>query len=550
MVNIIPDAPHVDVGAFTSVDAERHAHRILRPWRSRLLGALLVLSLLAPCSSLFWRARDVPQLGQFQDDGLYLTAAKSLVEGNGYRIASLPGAPYQTKYPPVYPWLLLLAWKLNHNFPQNLALAVLVNWLLWLAFLAMTWVFLCVCDLPRGWRLAAWAFVATSPMCAYISLNVLAEAAFSALLFAALIMAERSSSFERPATAAFIAGTIGGVAYLAKSSAIPLLLTTPVVFVSRKQYAQAARFVCGMAPFIAAWTIWTALHKIPSSDPIWIYYTDYLGFYRINVHAGDVLRMAGANIMSLLSSLAKTLAPGLGSFVSRFASLLIISGAVRLVRAQKLAHTGAFAVAYAAQLILWNFCTSERFLFPLIPLLAAGAVYETLCGARLIMRACERKGIAARGTPAIAGLLAAVLLVPFLWRGIARDIPQALEHRRTALAQRRIAYAWINRHLSPTDKLAAYNDTELYLYTGRQAIRRQPLTRPYLYDDVAGIERTVTTLGDFARQHGLKYIFSSHDDYEFSGVINEAELREKLLNQNPGLGLIFDSGYVRIYKVN
>src|SRR5262249_60220296 len=60
------------------------------------------------------------RFGGFHDDGIYVTTAKALASGNGYRIISLPGEPAETKYPPLYPFLLSLVWRAKPNFPQNL----------------------------------------------------------------------------------------------------------------------------------------------------------------------------------------------------------------------------------------------------------------------------------------------------------------------------------------------------------------------------------------------------------------------------------------------
>ncbi len=48
----------------------------------------------------------MPHLGFYHDDSIYWVSARSLATGDGYRIESLPGEPYQTKYPPLYPALL------------------------------------------------------------------------------------------------------------------------------------------------------------------------------------------------------------------------------------------------------------------------------------------------------------------------------------------------------------------------------------------------------------------------------------------------------------
>ena len=72
----------------------------------------------------------MPHLGFYHDDSIYWVSGRSLAMGDGYRIQSLPGQPYQTKYPPLYPALLAGIWKLDPRFPANLPLATLFSWLL------------------------------------------------------------------------------------------------------------------------------------------------------------------------------------------------------------------------------------------------------------------------------------------------------------------------------------------------------------------------------------------------------------------------------------
>src|SRR5262249_27500745 len=63
-----------------------------------LLSAVLVTAGWIHCDSLV--------CGEYHDDAIYVTTAKALAEGEGYRQTFLPGAPPQTKYPPLYPALL------------------------------------------------------------------------------------------------------------------------------------------------------------------------------------------------------------------------------------------------------------------------------------------------------------------------------------------------------------------------------------------------------------------------------------------------------------
>jgi len=154
--------------------------------------------LLLPSVYVFWQARDIPQLGSM-DGGLYFTAARSLAQQHEYRIVSIPGQPYQTKYPPLYPLLLSLVWRANPAFPGNLPVASLVNWLLWLLFLGLAFVLLGECGLSKAGRWIAWALIAANPTLIYLSSDLLAEVLFSALLLASLLLAERSTtSGDRP----------------------------------------------------------------------------------------------------------------------------------------------------------------------------------------------------------------------------------------------------------------------------------------------------------------------------------------------------------------
>src|SRR5215475_2380768 len=65
--------------------------------------------------------------GLTEDDSIYLSSAKAIAEGQGYVLASVPGTPPATKYPPLFPLILSWIWRLCPSFPQNLSLAMAVN---------------------------------------------------------------------------------------------------------------------------------------------------------------------------------------------------------------------------------------------------------------------------------------------------------------------------------------------------------------------------------------------------------------------------------------
>src|SRR5262245_3269286 len=66
----------------------------LSGFQRRTLTTIILAIALLPSARLAWRARDMPLLGSMSDDGIYLVCAKSLAEGTGYRILSLPDQPF------------------------------------------------------------------------------------------------------------------------------------------------------------------------------------------------------------------------------------------------------------------------------------------------------------------------------------------------------------------------------------------------------------------------------------------------------------------------
>src|SRR5580765_1410307 len=101
----------------------------LRVSRRRRSTALALIALCLPSLLFVWHNRDVPHFGILQDDGVYLIDAQALAQGAGYRILSLPKQPFDTRYPPLYPLYLSLAWRAIPAFPANLNMAILISWL-------------------------------------------------------------------------------------------------------------------------------------------------------------------------------------------------------------------------------------------------------------------------------------------------------------------------------------------------------------------------------------------------------------------------------------
>src|SRR5687768_445560 len=108
------------------------ARRPLRWW----LSAVLLAGVICVAAA----TRMSPSIaGLYHDDGVYIVLAKSLAEGTGYTLMSLPSPQAQAKYPFLYPYVLSLIWRLQPSFPDNIWLLKLLNFVALFAALLLTW---------------------------------------------------------------------------------------------------------------------------------------------------------------------------------------------------------------------------------------------------------------------------------------------------------------------------------------------------------------------------------------------------------------------------
>ena len=308
-------------GHFISAKDWRHGVALRRELLRKRIAISVFLLALAPSVYLAFTLRRMPHLGYYHDDGIYWTCAKSLAQGSGYRIASLPGEPYQTKYPPLYAALLAGIWKLNPDFPSNLPEATLLAWLLLPVYLGTVWLFLRQFGF-RGARGLVLMLAATlNPVAVVFSFSLMPELLFTALLLASLLIAERALEPASSRWLALLAGVCGALAYLTKSAAAPLLLIVPACFLWRRQFRAAALFLAAMLPAPLAWQWWVSHHLSRSWDLVTLYYTNYLGFQIYNVPLRDLPLVIWHNLDAfLMGTRTGTLAVGFGAMPSGLSS--------------------------------------------------------------------------------------------------------------------------------------------------------------------------------------------------------------------------------------
>ncbi len=478
---------------------------------------------MTPSGLLAWRFRDLAHLGTFHDDGIYLVSAQSLARNGEYRIASLPGEPYQTKYPPLYPLLLSLSWRLAPSFPANLPWAMLINWLTLPAYLVLAFLLfqdlgfdqlrcsvLCV---VLGWNL----YVVMA------GISLLSDLLFCCFLLSSLIIAERAGRRPSASSLCVFSGLFGGAAYLTRASALPLLISSPLCFVLRKQPLRAALFLATMLPFVLGWQLWVGRHLTTQTDPLMLFYTDYFGYYRYNVGWHELSPMLWRNLTALgpilegLLTSALTLA---NPSVDPLLLLLVLSltGVVLWVVRGRTWHYALFGAGSLVFVLLWHYPPTQRFVLPLHALLLAGlstVLARFVHGARsLLQRQVPRNCVGGIFALSVFGAGLCLLL---LWHAkMFETIASTLEDRRAHYHSHESTFEWIARSVPANATFLAYHDPEFYLRTGRHAAAIH--VPPRIFEDPSAIEALYASLPDFAARHRLHYLLVTSTDFDRESI--------------------------------
>ena len=505
--------------------------------------------MLVPSAWLAWQWRAMPHLGYYHDDALYWVGAKSLAEGQTYRILSLPGQPFQTKYPPLFPLFLSLAWRWNPSFPANLPLAMLSVWCVFPAYLALVWLLFRKYRLKPLEQCVLLAAAALNPVAALLSISLMPELLFTALLLGTFALIGRGRPW------AILGGICAALAYLAKPAALPLLFTVPLVFVLQKQYRNAICFAGAMLPAVAAWQWWVFRHVSSGSDLVALYYTNYLGFQKYNAPLTDLPLVVWHNLDAYLMGVGKLLTFDVALFESKHLERVVaaaaIAGVIRLARRTGEWQYPAAAAGFSAMLLVWHYSPDQRFVFPLYPLLLAGLWTELKNVAGTLRTAWEKRTSVDRVAAVLVGAVLAGF-VGFVFSasalGLFGFLPRLMQAYADDLEIRRPAYRWLAAYTPLSANVFAYDDPAVYLYAGRHACNLPVPPKLFYHDDQAGIDRLVDRVPEFAREQNLQYFFLTQADFYRDLHESRARRLERAVAQiaDPAL---YHSDSVSIYAV-
>lgn len=446
-------------------------------------------------------------LGLFVDDAWYALLAKSLATGQGYQLINSPSTGILPVYPPAYPFLVSLAYRLWPSFPDNVVLLKSVSVV---AMLVVGWASYKHFTRDRQWPhlvslLSALTVTLTPGLVFLATSSTMSECVFTAFQLLAVVVIEsaaRAENSKAEIRSAALAGALAALAFLTRSIGVAVIGAGLVFLLKERRWRSAVVFVAVVAIFAAPWMVYSRTHQ-PTAEQrteqggmIVLDYT--VQFWQ--ARAGDTssaavhwdrlperiwsnaMKIAGNNVAMMFTptlhrsaklSGEETLEQGLATHaLSYLLSLVLLLGFALAVR-RRLAMaeiTVAFTLAITCA---WPWDTF-RFLLPLAPFLFA-YLLEALRGVREFARQkLESKAAPEpwRAMAIFAGLFLALFIYDHSVYLAKRSDPSRAEYLpwRAIFDENLEALNWI-RDKTPEDAVVcSMNPALVNLFTGRKSV--------------------------------------------------------------------------------
>jgi 4-amino-4-deoxy-L-arabinose transferase-like glycosyltransferase len=417
-------------------------------------------------------------LGLFHDDGIYAVVGKSLAEGSGYRIISLPGTPPQTKYPFLYSYLISWIWAFDGNFPDNIIWLKAFNIVVLVALFYVGVIFYRR-NFSDGSVGAVFfsLLLCTNPVIFTLTDYVLSD--LLVVLFALVALTLCSVNSESTPSHSNWSGLAlaTGLACLTRSAAIPLVIAGTAHSYFQRRFREAAYFAGAVLLVVAPWLLWITTTPRRSSGSLFDYYSAY---DLAGAGAGWSLdwqwRVFSGNARYLLDSFdliyLLPLLPGFAPAVVLFTAI----GALRSIRKDQI-FLWSFFLSSLALLLIWPF-HPNRYSAPLIPVLLVFLFRGIRAGRTWVTRLPLTQTLRRVLAGVVALPIALLLVLNGIWLSsylLIRDdqttrgfYGSRVKYRWRGFEE---SFAWVRQNASPESVLGTAYDPMYFLYTGRKSIR-------------------------------------------------------------------------------
>lgn len=448
------------------------------------------------------------------DDGWYVLLARALAEGAGYTVINSPSPGILPLYPPGFPFLLSILYRLSPHFPDNLWLLKSVSIVSMMVSGWLTIVYLRRFrnESPLTALGIALAFMLCVPLAFLATSTVMSECFFTLLLISTILLVETAArEFANDGRRAWILLAAGALvssySFLTRSIAVALIGAAFLYLLKHRLIRQAIVFAAIVAVTAGPWVIysrinaptpeqqfeqgghiiqpyadqfWQRVASIEEADRItlaelpsrvWNNLLEVAGFDALHITAAPVFEslrdpIAEARRLSAEGFTDKTE----GTIpVSYLISLIMIVGYVSAVR-KRIGLAEIAVPMLIAVTVLWPWETI-RFLLPLTPLL----FYYLVRGTSVIGGLLGRIGL--KNAAGISAGVAIVLILIVNLYGhqsyLSRKLSDSALEKPVwlqAFLDAEDVMNWVDRSLPKDKPVVTLNPPLVYLYTGRRTV--------------------------------------------------------------------------------
>ena len=421
-------------------------------------------------------------VGMIVDDAWYVLLAKALATGQGYTLINSPTPGITPFYPPAFPALLAIFYRLSPHFPANVWLlkSVSIAAMIGAGFVSFRY-FTRYRALPGEVSFAlAFATAIYPPLVFLATSTVMSECVYTLLQLGAIVLIERSVRRAGPGAApasawrsAAAGAALASLAFLTRAAGLGLVIGSVIYLLKEKSWRPTLVFTAVVAILTGPWILYSRSHqptaeqRVEQGGSIVLSYSAQ--FFDRVAGRPDAGRITTADVPERVwGNLVEIGTADMGAFVFYSAFRPVEPGETVLISDAAVVSSLCFAFVALATCVLWGW-EQYRLLVPLAPFF----FLYLWTGARSIVRSF-RTG--ARGEAIALALVAWLFVVSALdgnYRYIQKKYHPVAANRTQwirAFEENEAFIRYIGANVPKDETIAVGNPALVNLYTGHKTI--------------------------------------------------------------------------------
>jgi hypothetical protein len=232
--------------------------------RGRRIPAFVGTAVGIAVAAIYWLRLD-SAVGLVVDDAWYVLLAGTLADGSGYRIVSSAASQILPVYPPAFPALLSVVFRIAPEFPGNVWMLKSVSVAAMLAAGLLTYrYFARHRQIPRGMALFIAVSTAVTPAFVFLATStVMSECVFTLFQLATVMLVERAAGATRDGSRvryALAGGAAAAMVVLTRTAGVTVCLAAVLYLAKARLWRAAAVHAAVTAACVAPWLLYARTH--------------------------------------------------------------------------------------------------------------------------------------------------------------------------------------------------------------------------------------------------------------------------------------------------